>query len=143
MTAFPDMNTTSPASDWLRDKVRNERIRRGWSIRHAAERSHQESEDGEAGVSNTTWGRYEETGHLTAEMRRAIIAAFGWSAEWAEGTPMSDGDDLSRLLADLAAEVLRLRRLLDDQSDATAAALESILERLDRLERPGEQVNDR
>lgn len=71
-------NDAGVSSAKLRELVKSERQRRGWSARTAATKSGQI-------VSNTTWSRYENgDGELTGKVQRAVAAAFGWPSNWLE-----------------------------------------------------------
>lgn len=62
----------------LRSHVGEERKRRGLSVRAAAH---------SGGISNTTWGTFEDTGKVTDGVRRGVARAFGWSTTWPEVPP--------------------------------------------------------
>ena len=59
----------------MRDHVKNERQRRGWSFANAGRAG---------GVSYETWRQYESTANLTRRMLRAITQAFDWPFGWQE-----------------------------------------------------------
>src|SRR4051794_41026898 len=60
-------------------RVRDERWRRGWSIRRAAE----EATAAGARTTNTTWGSFEAgDADPSGRMREAVAAAFGWPPDW-------------------------------------------------------------
>lgn len=81
----------------LHEHVRNERKRRGWSVRRAATAG---------GISNTTWGTFEAAGQVTDTVRVGVAQAFGWPTTWPEGppalTPLVEGEPSN---ADLAAKL--------------------------------------
>jgi len=94
--------------------VRNERLRRGWSMRRAAEA---------AGVSHTWWDLVERGAQRRHDKaREAVAQAFGWPLDWVENPPappvISQRDDevllaiasLRESVDLLRAEVLQLRR---------------------------------
>ncbi len=91
----------------LADKVRRERLDRGWSIRRAV------TESGGI-VSNTWWGRYENGDQpLTDNLRRAVARAFGWPESWPEAETPSDEVTRLRLDVDrLAGAVQELARVV-------------------------------
>ena len=61
--------------DYLADKVRRERLQRGWSVRDAARAG---------GISNTFWGNFEDYRQaLTPLLTAAVSRAFEWSDDWA------------------------------------------------------------
>lgn len=58
------------------NRVRLERLRRGWSVRDAARAS---------GISNTYWGAFEDFRQpLTPTIADAVARAFGWDTGWAD-----------------------------------------------------------
>lgn len=81
----------------LHEHVRNERNRRGWSVRSAATAG---------GISNTTWGGFESTGRVTDAVRIGVAQAFDWPTTWPESppalTPLVDGEPSN---ADLSAKL--------------------------------------
>lgn len=93
------------------ERVRAERLSRGWSVRRAA---------AEGGVSNTTWANYEAGGELTNRMREAVQRAFDWPGTWPE-------QPVERIRASIAGE---LRQLLAEQ----ALQIEHLSERVEDLD---------
>jgi hypothetical protein len=60
------------------DAVRQERLRRGWSVRTAAAASH-------GRLSNTWWGNFEDYRQpITQNIIEAVMEAFGWPEDWPE-----------------------------------------------------------
>ena len=111
----------------MQERVIDERIRRGWSIREAA---------AHGGVSNTTWARYEQTGNLTGRMRQAVALAYSWTVDWpdtpdtAEPATAPEPDDE---LTEIASKVDRL-------ADSIDAVLATTADRRDVLRRNTEIV---
>jgi hypothetical protein len=67
--------------DELVERVMTERELRGWSVRRAAAMTR-------GLASNTTWGNWErDGGPPSPKMRRAVVEAFGWDADWVENPP--------------------------------------------------------
>jgi hypothetical protein len=94
--------------------VRNERLRRGWSMRRAGEAG---------GTSHSQWDRIERGEDRRMSNTREIVAqAFGWPLDWVENPPappvISQRDDevlaaiasLRESVDLLRAEVAQLRR---------------------------------
>jgi hypothetical protein len=108
----------------MNEAVIAERTRRGLSVREASTAG---------GVANTTWARYEETGHLTKKMRKAVAQAFGWPAGWPEGEVILNGavpaifDD--GRLSELAAKVDRWAA----HAERRGQDMEDTIERFDVL----------
>lgn len=80
-----------------RKAVKAERVRRGWSIRDAANHSN-------GHVSNQTWGNFEDghTASVTLKMSAGVRAAFGWPAGWEHDPPKPEAPavlDTDRLTA--------------------------------------------
>lgn len=98
-----------PTPEQVRDHVVNERKARDWSARDASIASRRAPG---AGVSNTTWSRYETTCHLTPSMETAVTVAFDWPPDWWHVLPpLSRGEmvDLTtRRLNELEQEVRSL-----------------------------------
>lgn len=109
----------SDESDDLRQRVTAWRTRRGLSIRRAATLG---------GISNETWGRYEETGKLTPTIRSAVASAFGWPADWPENPPVEDETDPLKLGPDT-------RKMLDKLTELSGL--------IARLADSGQQVDQR
>lgn len=104
----------------LLERIRQERRRRGWSMRAAASA---------AGVSNTTWSRMEAGAvPITPQMSQAIAHAFEWPSNWEtnlDGTlqqPMSSvaADDLlERIRAELEASERRMEQMFRRYTEGT------------------------
>jgi hypothetical protein len=92
----------------LADRVRSERLGRGWSIRTAAAASGQ--------LSNTWWGKFEDGKQpLTDGIRLGVAQAFNWNENWP--TELSQLDEMvARMGAQARAlrAVLRVVRQLDE-----------------------------
>ncbi len=94
--------------DQLADRVRHERLRRGWSVRDAA---------AAGSISNTYWGKFEDYRQsLTPMIATAVAKAFDWPADWPDA---ADGQPVNRQ----ADEMAQLRR----EVDALRQAVESLL----------------
>lgn len=93
-------------------RVRDERFARGWSVRRAAQ---------EGGVSNQTWGSYENGGPLTVRMRAAVQRAFSWPATWPEEPVNAVRQDEAAALRHLIAEqALQMEQLIARVEDLDA-----------------------
>lgn len=93
--------------DTQREKVLQERRKRGWSVRRAAGAGH---------ISNTTWGRYEAGDlELSGAIHNAIAVAFGWPHDW----PDREVPDWDAAVEDATAEVTaaleRLQATVNDE----------------------------
>lgn len=108
----------------LHEHVRNERNRRGWSVRRAAS---------EGGISNTTWGVFESSGQVTDAIRVGIAQAFGWPTTWPEGppalTPLVEGEPTN-------AELMAKLDLLVESTDALQALVQRMGGVVERLAGP-------
>lgn len=75
------------------DRVRQERLHRGWSVRDAARRG---------GISNTYWADFEDYRQsLTPMIAAAVAKAFDWPDDWADGlrpTPLAMAETGTQLL---------------------------------------------
>ena len=93
--------------------VRNERLRRGWSMRRAGETG---------GTSHSQWDRIERgEDRRTTNTREIVAQAFGWPLDWPENPPappeISQRDDqvmaalasLREIVEQLRTEVRQLR----------------------------------
>jgi transcriptional regulator with XRE-family HTH domain len=85
------------------DKVRDERLQRGWSVRKAS---------GLGGISNTWWQNFENgTQPLTESINAAVAKAFGWPDDWAQvSSPPDRLDDILELLQEVSVQVQELIR---------------------------------
>ena len=85
-------------------RVIAERLRRGWSIRTAAQAGQ---------VSNTSWGDMEAgVRPITPKMQRAVAQAFGWDAGWPyNGGPTTMG--VAERVAMLEEQVAHLSELVE------------------------------
>jgi transcriptional regulator with XRE-family HTH domain len=103
------------------DRVRLERLRRKWSVRHAAS---------VGGISNTHWQAFENgLQELTPGLSAAIARAFDWEMTWAD----SNGDyDLSAVIQsvrDSTAQLVELRNSVRSL-EAEVLRLQGIVDRL-------------
>jgi transcriptional regulator with XRE-family HTH domain len=94
----------------LRKRVERERNRRSLSRREAAALG---------GVSNTTWGRYEDGDiNLSAKVQRAIAQAFGWDADWPDQDYTEPSSEVTarllETLADLAGRFAQIEQRVAD-----------------------------
>lgn len=65
------------------DRVRLERLRRGWSVRTAATRGD---------ISNTWWGKFEDHRQpLTPAIAAAVAKAYEWPNDWANEDTIAIG----------------------------------------------------
>lgn len=118
----------------LADRVRDERLARGWSIRHAV------VESGNL-ITNTWWGKFEDRQQpLTDTIRDAVAAAYKWPKDWPdEVTPPAGMADVGaqRSQFEMAQEVARLadlvRELRASVRDDVATLRETVLEQGHRL----------
>lgn len=124
----------------LLELIRQERRRRGWSMRAAA---------AAAGVSNTTWSRMEAGAvEITPAMSRHIADAFGWPDDW-ETNPESLVATLSHPLSTVDAEQLleRIRAELAEHEQRIAAMVAQLMKGNDgsaqegRVSRSSESVD--
>jgi hypothetical protein len=89
------------------EHVAAERGLRGLSVRAAANLTP---------ITNTTWAKFEKTGHVTDAVRKAVAQAFGWPTSWPESLPpltqLHPGEpsasELKALIEQLIAEVERM-----------------------------------
>ncbi len=104
----------------LPDLVATERRRLGWTVRDAASRTSE--------ISNQTWGLYEQgKTKLTPRIQRGIAQAFGWPSDWpyrpGESTPVGPtyGEiaELPDRVGQLEARVAELERRLAVSEQAT------------------------
>lgn len=89
----------------LAERVRAERLGRGWSVRDAASA---------AGLSNTWWARFEEgLQPITDGIVAGVALAFEWPADWP--TQPDDGPlaALRAQMAELAARVDELQEQVE------------------------------
>jgi hypothetical protein len=63
-------------------------------------------------TSHTTWARFEESGHVTHAIRKAVADAFGWDATWPEQPP-------SMTLPVYTDGLARIEQLLHEISEHT------------------------
>jgi DNA-binding XRE family transcriptional regulator len=91
----------------LNRRVQRERMRRGLSRRQAAQLG---------GVSNTTWGNFED-GHidLSAKIQLAVAAAFDWEAGWPYQSYDEPDEDVVNSLIERVADLSKLVRQLSDR----------------------------
>lgn len=107
----------------LADRVRRERLTRGWSVRRAATES--------GIITNTWWQRFEDGQQpLTDSINAAVVAAFGWPTDWATQQP--DGDQRAALQELVSLAVMRATRSLAEQVEEMGAAIEQLRARLDQ-----------
>lgn len=115
--------------DALADRVRHERLRRGWSVRDAA---------AAGGISNTYWGQFEDYKQpLTPTIAAAVARAFDWEDTWPdENVSQSDepGVQLLRIegtrqIQDLTERVLRLEDAHVELEGVVAELLEAVRRR--------------
>jgi transcriptional regulator with XRE-family HTH domain len=102
--------------------VRNERLRRGWSMRRAGEAG---------GTSHSQWDRIERGEDRRAANTREIVAqAFDWPLDWPENPPappvVSQRDDqvmaaLTSMMEQIAALTAQVARLEDAARRAAPA----------------------
>lgn len=104
----------------MQDRVALERRRRGLSVRRAAQIG---------GVSNTTWSRYEESGHLTDSMRVAVAKVMGWRTDWPESPPPDNLEEIPIERTVRAELDLILTRLAAVEQLASEAAPLRLVER--------------
>lgn len=92
----------------LAARVREERLRRRWSVRKCAT---------EGGISNTWWQNFEnDVQPITDLIAAAVAQAFEWPADWAT-TPLAGEEDTKELLRQVLAHVLELTELVKDRLD--------------------------
>ena len=109
------------------DRVRAERLSRGWSVRDAARAS---------GISNTWWGRFEDgIQPLTDGIVAGVAQAFGWPAEWPTVNPPADDQPVTR--QELEALKESLQSLTDRVGGLQAQWLVAVEAAVDQAERRG------
>jgi hypothetical protein len=129
----------------LADAVRDERLKRGWSIRRAV------AESGNL-ITNTWWGKFEDRQQpLTDSIRLAVAAAYGWTQDWPEETfsrPTDASKDggIQRFRLQAMQEIARQAQLLEEVRAAAKADVEGLQDavldlqhRLEVLEQRGRE----
>lgn len=89
------------------DRVRQERLHRGWSVRAAAQRGD---------ISNTYWAEFEDYRQpLTPTIAAAVAMAFGWSEDWPDAlrpTPLRMADAGTELLEQHSDQMVEMAERL-------------------------------
>ena len=109
--------------DNIADRVRRERLGRGWSVRQAA---------AAGGISNTYWGEFEDYKRsLTPLIANAVARAFGWPEDWADGVTMDELAERTFRVSDVSEisdELMKLTERVDALQDAFRALLPTVRE---------------
>lgn len=127
--------------NYLADAVRDERLRREWSVRDAVAAS------GNL-ISNTWWGKFEDRKQpLTDLIRQAVRVAYDWDDDWP--TTVKPPDDMAdvgvqRFRFEMAQELARQGLLLDEvragmrvDAEALKDAVLELRRRIEALEQGG------
>lgn len=115
----------------LADRVRAERLNRGWSIRDAAAATHGQ-------LSNTWWGKFEDGKQpLTDGIRAGVAEAFGWANNWPdESTHVESLDEVLSRLDALEAGLTKADAQLEELARAVRTWVKGA-EKLDVARRSG------
>ncbi len=120
----------------LADKVRLERVRRGWSVRKCASLGE---------ISNTWWAKFEEGKQpLSEAITLAVAKAFDWEMDWATQPGAVDVDVLAAVAQQVrtsAAEVGSLRgavRSLEGELRRLQTELAELRNEVRRSDPPGQ-----
>ncbi len=111
------------------DVVRDERVRRGWSLRRAADAG---------GTTHTNWDRIERGEARRAhEWRRIVATAFDWPDDWVENPPPPPevtrrDDEVLQAFAQFGSTMLAAIEAMQQQ----IAALQSTVDQLAAEARP-------
>lgn len=126
----------------LADKVRRERLNRGWSVRQASSAGR---------ISNTYWGEFEDyKRQLTPTIAAAVAKAYDWPADWPDGevTQLTRRDDDRFSALERAADALRVELAAsiagkDRLAEMTNAALAEMRGELALLTRRVDEIESR